>query len=259
MKKLSSVLLAVMIAVFIDQEVVADNAPKSALMPAFSPSDTLFQVSTLGALMVGGFDGAVKYARLARYGDFGLGTFDKLDGEMVAFDGNFYQITADGMAHVVDEAMTTPFAAVTFFKADQILLVNQPTTCQKLYAYIDKKRASANRLYAIKITGEWSLLKTRSVAAQSLPYPPLSKAISEQSVFNLEHVNATLAGFWMPAYMGQVNSVGYHFHALTDDKMTGGHVLDCQLARGRIELDTIYQFRMVLPSGMDDLNLTEVE
>jgi hypothetical protein len=32
------------------------------------------------------------FEALARHGDFGLGTFDALDGEMIAIDGTFYQI-----------------------------------------------------------------------------------------------------------------------------------------------------------------------
>ncbi len=141
MKKFASVLLAAMIAAPAGS-VFADAGSKKPIMRVFSASDTLFQVSTLGALTVGGYDGSVKYGRLARNGDFGLGTFDKLDGEMVAFDGKFYQITADGAAHPVDPQMTTPYAAVTFFEPDKSVVLNRPMTCQALFAYIYFKRSS---------------------------------------------------------------------------------------------------------------------
>jgi len=258
MKILASALLAAVIAASAGP-VCADTGSEKTIMRLFSASDTLFQVSTLGALTVGGYDGAVKYGRLARNGDFGLGTFDKLDGEMVAFDGEFYQITADGAARPVDPQMTTPYAAVTFFEADKVVVLKRPMTCQALYAYIDKLRPSANRLYAVKLSGTWAVLKTRSVAAQTRPFPPLSTAIAGQSVFNLEQVNATLAGFWMPPYMAQVNSPGYHFHALTDDKTAGGHVLDCLSTQVRIELDAIESFRMVLPVDIDELDLSGLQ
>ena len=42
--------------------------------------------------MAGVYDGDLTYQELARHGDFGLGTFDALDGEMIALDGAFYQI-----------------------------------------------------------------------------------------------------------------------------------------------------------------------
>ena len=59
----------------------------------------LFQTSTLQALMAGVYDGDLTFQALARHGDFGLGTFDALDGEMIALDGAFYQIKADGRVY----------------------------------------------------------------------------------------------------------------------------------------------------------------
>ena len=48
---------------------------------------TLYQVSTAGALVEGLSEGEVTVGALKLHGDFGLGTFDELDGEMVALDG----------------------------------------------------------------------------------------------------------------------------------------------------------------------------
>ena len=53
------------------------------------------------------------------HGDIGIGTFDGLDGEMVVVDGTAYQVTGDGVVHIPEPTMTTPFAAVTFFHNDQ--------------------------------------------------------------------------------------------------------------------------------------------
>ncbi|MBA3390836.1 MAG: acetolactate decarboxylase, partial [Rubrobacter sp.] len=60
---------------------------------------TLFQTSTIDALLEGKYDGDVSFAELADRGDFGLGTFDALDGEMIALDGDFYGVRADGRAY----------------------------------------------------------------------------------------------------------------------------------------------------------------
>ena len=57
---------------------------------------TLFQVSTTGALVQGVYNEAVTVGGLRTHGDFGLGTFEGLDGEMVVLDGKFYQAHADG-------------------------------------------------------------------------------------------------------------------------------------------------------------------
>ena len=60
------------------------------------PVHTLFQVSTSGALVQGIYERAVSSTFLLNYGDFGIGTFDNLDGEMVVLDGVIYQVRSDG-------------------------------------------------------------------------------------------------------------------------------------------------------------------
>ena len=61
-------------------------------------ADTLYKVSTLDALLAGDYDGRIDFRRLKCHGNFGLGTFDALDGEMVAVDGSFYHVRVDGIA-----------------------------------------------------------------------------------------------------------------------------------------------------------------
>ena len=58
--------------------------------------ETLTQISTIDAILGGVYDGVVTFETLKGYGDFGIGTFEGLDGEMLAFDGSYYQVKADG-------------------------------------------------------------------------------------------------------------------------------------------------------------------
>ena len=51
-----------------------------------------------------------------QHGDFGLGTFDHLDGEMVMLDNEIYQITSDGKAAQVSDDTLTPFSCVAFYR-----------------------------------------------------------------------------------------------------------------------------------------------
>ena len=60
------------------------------------PIHTVFQVSTSGALVAGVYDREVSVRTLLEHGDFGLGTFADLDGEMVVVDGRAYQIKGSG-------------------------------------------------------------------------------------------------------------------------------------------------------------------
>ena len=56
----------------------------------------MYQISTSTALVEGVDDGAVSSGFLLAQGDFGLGTFENLDGEMVILDGIIYQVRGDG-------------------------------------------------------------------------------------------------------------------------------------------------------------------
>src|SRR4029077_12784405 len=77
---------------------------------------TLFQVSTSTALVKGVYKGVVTVGDLKQHGHFGLGTFDGLDGEMLALDGHFYQVRGNGKVTEPGDDAKAPFAVVTAFR-----------------------------------------------------------------------------------------------------------------------------------------------
>jgi acetolactate decarboxylase len=136
-----------------------------ALLPGAvcADDDVLFQVSTIDALLQGVFDGFYSFDDLKTHGDFGIGTFDSLDGEMVALDGDYYQVKADGVAYPVQGNTTTPFSTVTYFQADQTIAIENAGNFSQLSNQLDKKLPSKNMFYAIRIDGTFPYVKTRSV------------------------------------------------------------------------------------------------
>ena len=58
-----------------------------------SAGDTLFQYSTIDALLAGVYDGEMTMEALRHKGDFGLGTLNGLDGELVVLDGTAYHVS----------------------------------------------------------------------------------------------------------------------------------------------------------------------
>ena len=62
-------------------------------------TDTLSQVSILDALLARRFDGVLPCRELLKYGDFGIGTYDRMDGEMMLVNGTFYQARGDGKVY----------------------------------------------------------------------------------------------------------------------------------------------------------------
>jgi len=213
--------------------------------------DSLYQVSTYGALSKGSFDGVVDFATLRQKGDFGLGTLNGLDGEMVALGGEYYQIKTDGRAYTINDTSLTPFADVTFFNNG--IEANPPEGLDytSLQSLINGILPSKNAFYAIKIEGEFSYVKARSVPAQSKPYPALSEAIKNQTVFEYNNVSGVMVGFWCPSYTGSVCVPAYHLHFITDDRQAGGHVLDLRLGTVTITLDDTPDLQVQLPSSED--------
>lgn len=207
----------------------------------------LFQTSTLQALMNGVYDSDFTCAELSKHGDFGLGTLEALDGEMVAVDGRFYQVKTDGKAYPVSPAQKTPFGEVTFFKADKTLALSEPLDLKQLESYLAKQLPSPSFPYAIKITGKFSYVKTRSVPRQSKPYPPLAEVAKHQKVFEFRDVDGVIVGFCHPQYLAGVNVEGYHCHFLTRDCRAGGHLLDCRIQQAKVELSQMNDIDLRLP------------
>jgi len=213
----------------------------------------LFQTSTLQALMAGVYDGDLTFQALARHGDFGLGTFEALDGEMIALDGAFYQIKADGRVYPVAGSMKTPFAAVTFFKAGRTHMIEMPLNYQQLLDYVDRLLPSPNLPYAIRVDGLFTSVKTRSIPRQQKPYPPLAVAAEKQAVFELTNVKGVIVGFRYPGYLAGINPLGYHCHFITADRRAGGHLLDCRVEGATVAVDALPNFYLRLPDSQEFL------
>ena len=230
-----------------------------SILPESVSKDTLYQVSTIDALLQGVYDGVIPFENLEQQGDFGIGTVDKLDGEMLALNGNYYQIKSDGIAYPISEDMTTPFATVTFFEADKSFKFQGPVNLTEFEQKLDSNLPSENLFYAIKVEGNFSYLKARSVPKQEKPYPKLAQAVLNQSIFEFKNVNGTLVGFKTPEFAKGVNVPGYHIHFITENKSAGGHVLDFELENGNISFDTTNNFFLKLPTSGDftKINLGE--
>ena len=212
-----------------------------------APSPAVYQVSTLQALMQGAYEGQVPCRDLPQYGTLGIGTFDALDGELILLDGHVYQATADGRV-VRDPPTTTPFANVVRFEPQTVVRdLPGPLSLEKLLAMLDRIAGAKNLLYAVRIDGRFRRMKVRSVPRQARPYPPLAEAAKEQRVFDLQDVHGTLVGFRFPEYMRGVNMPGWHLHFISDDRRSGGHVLDLQGGPLDVRLQAIRRFEMTLP------------
>ena len=198
-------------------------------------------------LSKGSYDGVISYGELAKEGDFGIGTFDALDGEMLLLEGRFYQFKSDGNVYEVEPKNKTPFAQVSFFHPDYSFSIHKPLDYPGLQEYLDVLLSDKEIFYAIKIKAKFDYLKIRSIPAQSKPYPPLSEAIKNQVVFEARGREGTLVGFRYPQYMNSLSACGYHLHFISQDHHLGGHLLACDLRQADIQIDSSNRFDMFLP------------
>jgi len=224
--------------------------------PSSSAGDgELFQTSLMSALLSGVYEGTMTYGELHRHGDFGLGTFNDLDGEMVGIDGAFYQLRSDGSARPVQDEQKTPFAVVTFFKPDQQLDITSPLSRPDLEAYV-AQATDGNLFTAVKVTGIFDAMRTRTVQQQQKPFPPLTQAAAQQAIRTFQNAAGVLAGFRTPAYAQGIGVAGFHLHFLTSDRQGGGHALDYVVRSGTVEVATLHDFHVELPQSADFMKAT---
>lgn len=212
----------------------------------------LYQTSLMSALMAGIYEGEMTYGEIRKHGDFGLGTFNELDGEMVGVDGTFYQLRSDGTARPVTPDQKTPFAVVTFFRSEKELDLAQPVTKSELLARIETA-TDANLFTAVRVDGVFDEVRTRTVARQARPFPPLTEAAKHQAEKVFNDVQGTLAGFRSPAFAQGIGVAGFHLHFLREDKQAGGHALDYRLRAGKVQICTVHDLQVELPTSEEFL------
>lgn len=208
-----------------------------------------YQVSTISALLAGGYDGTTTTAELLRHGGFGLGTFNGVDGEMMVLDGKVYRGTTDGRAQVVSDAELTPFAVVVAFQPQGSAPIGTGQSLAQLQAALDALPYSASRVLAARVDGRFRTLSLRSEPKQLPPYRPLAEVIKQQQVVHtFEDIDGSLIGFRFPAAASSVNVAGWHFHFLSADRTRGGHVLALTTGAGVVALEEISDLRIRFPA-----------
>ena len=222
--------------------------------------DALVQFSLIAALAAGDYADGIPLQEVLTSGDFGLGTFDRLEGEMIVLDGQMYQALADGTLRAANLDSTTPFAEVKFFREDGRAEHMAARSLEDLDEQLDRMLKRRNVPYALRLDGHFSALTLRSVPAQTPPFQPLVNVVKHQSTWPLKDVTGTLIGFRCPPWVGTLNVPGYHWHFLSEDRTLGGHVLNCEFADGLLQFDECeaVTIRLSDSAGFDAFDVNSV-
>lgn len=227
-----------------------------AALPA--QAEEAYQISTISSLLAGGYDGDVTIQDMVRHGDFGIGTFNGVDGEMMVLDGKVYRGTTDGSAAQVAGSELTPFAVVTAFRPQGSEPVAAGQSLEQLQAALDRLPHSAARILAVRVDGHFQNILVRSEPRQTPPYRPLNEVIKEQQVTHeFDNVDGTLIGFRFPAAASSVNVAGWHFHFLTADRKRGGHVLTLTTGPGKAAVEEITDLLIRFPKTAPSASASE--
>ncbi|PTN39054.1 acetolactate decarboxylase [Desulfonatronum sp. SC1] len=215
--------------------------------------DTLYLSAPVNALVEGIYRQNTTLGQLREHGDFGLGTFNDLDGELVLLGGSAFQITGDGRVHRPGDDVLTPFACVCFFRELTFEEIDSGFADLKaLMALLENELPSPNMMYALRVDGDFEFVRTRSVPRQD-QYRPLTEATRDQPTFEMNNLSGTLAGFFTPRFMSSLSVPGVHLHFISEDRLRGGHLLQCRAVRARVGIQILRSLRMDLPVTLDYL------
>ncbi len=208
--------------------------------------------SPINALLEGFYRDDITIGTLKQKGDFGIGTFNNLDGEMIILDGRFFQLDLDGNAQPVSEEMKTPFSTVCYFRPMLSEEIAAPMPHEAFIEHLKRILPSDNMFYAIHMQGRFKSVTTRSVP-RTENYRPLSDATDKQKLRHFNNATGHLVGFYTPAFVPSLNVPGYHFHFIDESFSAGGHLLNCEPERLDIKLQIFYSMELTLPKTLDYL------
>ncbi len=232
--------------------VSCDKEDDSATKPE-SSRDVIFQVAHLQSLLDGNYDGVYPISSLKNYGDFGLGTFDKINGEMIVLDGVVYQALGDGSVIIADDNELIPFANISYFDNDEQVDLDEDMNGEDIESFLNTKLEEKNfqdKMCLVRIDGTFSNMLVRSELAQNeKPYKPLAEVLAtDERQFTYKNISGVLTAMYFPQTMEKLNATGWHFHFISNDKSKGGHVISYTLQQAsQCILDYTNEFQMILP------------
>lgn len=206
----------------------------------------VFQHGTLGMLVPGLFDGTMTIEDLLKHGDWGIGTANGLDGEMIVLDHTPYLAQSNGEIRVLKAEEKVPFATVHFEQIKDKFTARNLTQ-KELEDHILKTYPYKNVFFAVKIVGKFSAVKTRVVEKQTRPYKTLLAVANEQAIFEKYDVSGTVIGYFAPKMFQGMAAPGFHLHFLADDKSIGGHVLNFDVSEAKVYLQPFTMINQYLP------------
>jgi len=230
----------------------------------------IYQYSLVNALMSGVSDSSscITARQLISKGNQGLGTFVRMDGELLLLDGTVYQLQSEGQIRVASADDQIPYAIATHFRSQHTVSTDL-TSKASIDALLEQFNSHARNLFmAYRIEGVFRRLKCRTVRGQEYDGQPLAELGKSQFVSEYEDVEGTVVGFRSPAAWQGFFVAGEHMHFIDRERRFGGHVLELEGEGVSLGVATINNIHIELPTSdrfnaadmaTDDVGLKSVE
>lgn len=198
------------------------------------------------------YDGGVSVRDVKKHGTVGVGEFDRLDGEIVGWNGQFYRVTADGKVSLTQDSDLLCFAMVSHFTPQHIVNSTKECTRSELEGRLENEMRLIvgenwdSKFYAYSLQGKFSSVVASAMPAQKKPFVPFSESLQSAKKFSFQNTNGIMIGFYNPPYMADIGIAGHHFHFLKYDLSGGGHVETFSFSNGIIEMEVIEQYLLSL-------------
>lgn len=210
--------------------------------------EVVHQLQLAHVLLDGEYQGVATLAEVLSEGNFGLGTVDHLDGEMVIVDGEPWQIDWHGRAHLLPLSTRTPFAVVASMHPVRRIEI-EDAGWEEVATTIEQLIDDPSAVVLVRLEGIFTSALMRSVPPQTPPYRPFNEVASHDEVrWTVAPFAGVLVGFRFPDLTPGATIAGLHLHGLDDQRTTGGHVHDFHVDNAVLTLGVSHDVTAHLPT-----------
>jgi acetolactate decarboxylase len=222
--------------------------------PLCEAHDVTHQLQLAHVLLDGGFDGVATLAQALAGGNHGLGTVDRLDGELVVVDGEPWRVDWRGVAEIMPLETRTPFVVVSTLDSPRTVRLRDVDR-EQVIAAVEDLVDDPGAVVSVRLEGAFSSVLVRSVPPQDPPYRPYAEVCATDEV---RWVHApfygVFVGFRFPDLEAGSTIPGLHLHGLDRLRTTGGHNHDLRVTDAVLSVGVSRDVVMHLPDRtMTDL------
>lgn len=212
-----------------------------------SLNDLTFQLSLAHVLLDGGYDGVATLGEVLPAGDHGLGTVDRLDGELAVVDGEPWRVDWTGRATLMPPETRTPFVVLTTMESPRRIRVRNVDR-NGVLAALEGLADDAHSVLSVRLEGRFTRVVVRSVPAQTPPYRPYAEVCATDEVrWEYHSFEGVFVGFRFPELSGGATISGLHLHGLDTDRTTGGHNHELMVDEAELSVSSTRSAAIALP------------